>query len=229
MDASHAVRLLQFGDSMLPVGSFTFSNALEPAIQEGVVCDAETLQAFTRTATHRSATSDGIALLASHRVARAGAPIEQIIAVDRALFARKLNDEMRTQTVRMGKKLVEVGTAVVGTPLLKEWLEQLEQGMTPGTYPVGLGVVCADLDLSEQDAFAMHQHGAAMTVLNAALRLMKIDHRATQAILFEVNGHVDADYEEISGATLTDMATFAPMTDVLTAVHVRSHIRMFMT
>jgi len=31
------MRVLQFGDSVLPVGSFSFSNALEPAVQEGVV------------------------------------------------------------------------------------------------------------------------------------------------------------------------------------------------
>jgi urease accessory protein len=228
MDVAYAVRLLQFGDSMLPVGSFSFSSALEPAIQEGVVSDAETLRAFTRTATHRAATSDGIALLEAHRAARAGARIERIVGIDRAVLARKLNDEMRTQSVRMGKKLVEVGTAVVGTPLLKEWLEQIERGATPGTYPVALGVVGAELELAEQESFAIHQHGAALTVLNAALRLMKIDHLATQAILFEVNAQVESDYAEVSGAALTDMASFAPMTDILTAVHVRSHVRMFM-
>jgi urease accessory protein len=229
MDPARAVRLLQFGDSMLPVGSFSFSNSLEAAIQVGVVADLETLRAFTRTATHRAATSDGIALLETHRAVRAAAPVAHIIEIDRAVFARKLNEEMRTQTVRMGKKLVEVGTAVVGSPLLKECLEQIEQRTTPGTYPVALGVVCAELDLAEHESFAIHQHGAAMTVLNAALRLMKVDHLATQALLFEVNAHVDDDYAEVADATLTDMAAFAPITDILAAVHVRSHVRMFMT
>jgi urease accessory protein len=222
-----AVRLLQFGDSMLPVGSFSFSNALEPAIQEGVVRDLATLRAFVRTTTHRAATTDGIALLETHRAARAG-HTERIVGTDRAVFARKLNEEMRTQTVRMGKKLVEVGTTVVGSPRLAEWLELIEQGMAPGTYPVGLGLVCAELDLPEQESFAIHQYGAAMTVLSAALRLMKVDHLTTQAVLFEVNARVEGDYAEIAGAALTDMATFAPMTDILATIHVRSHIRMFM-
>ncbi len=39
-----AMRLLQFGDSMLPVGSFAFSNALESAVEQGVVHDVATLR-----------------------------------------------------------------------------------------------------------------------------------------------------------------------------------------
>ncbi|MFQ8889940.1 MAG: hypothetical protein ACLR7Z_17905 [Bilophila wadsworthia] len=30
-------RMMQFGDSMLPVGAFAFSNGLESAVQKGVV------------------------------------------------------------------------------------------------------------------------------------------------------------------------------------------------
>ena len=43
-----AMRLLQFGDSMLPVGSFAFSNALESAVEQGVVHDVVTLRGFVR-------------------------------------------------------------------------------------------------------------------------------------------------------------------------------------
>ena len=35
--ASRLVRVLQFGDSMFPVGGFTFSCGVESAIQTGVV------------------------------------------------------------------------------------------------------------------------------------------------------------------------------------------------
>ena len=45
--------MLQFGDSMFPIGGFAFSCGLESAIQKGVVTDAATLLAFARTATSR--------------------------------------------------------------------------------------------------------------------------------------------------------------------------------
>ena len=48
-------RMMQFGDSMLPVGAFAFSNGLESAVQKGVVHDAETLRQYTHTALEQAA------------------------------------------------------------------------------------------------------------------------------------------------------------------------------
>jgi urease accessory protein len=219
--------VLQFGDSLLPVGSFTFSNGLESAVQEEVVRDAVTLGEFVLASTQRAATSDGIALLEAHRAARE-ADIERIVRADRAVFERKLSEETRTMTVRMGRKLAEVANTAVSAPQLCRWLGRVRDGAAPGTYPVGLGVLFAELGSPEEDAFAVHQYGIAMTILSAALRLMRIDHRQVQAILAAVNGTAGDDYAAVSRASLLDMAGFAPMADILAAIHVRSHIRMFM-
>jgi len=221
------MRVLQFGDSLLPIGSFSFSNALESAVQAGVVRDAASLSEFVRALTRRAATSDGIALLEAHRGARER-DIERVVRADRAVFERKLGEETRTMTVRMGRKLAEVSATAVRAPLIGLWLERVRGGGTPGTYPVGLGVLFAELGSPEADAFAVHQYGVAMTTLSAALRLMRIDHRQVQAVLSAVDAAAEPDYAAARQASLSDMASFAPMTDILAAMHVRSHIRMFM-
>ena len=221
------MRVLQFGDSVLPIGSFSFSNALEAAVQEGVVWDAATLGEFVTAVARRAATSDGIALLEAHRAA-CNRDIGRIVAADRAVFERKLGEETRTMTVRMGRKLAEVGTAAVQAPLLGLWLDQVRDGITPGTHPVGLGILFAELGSPEEDAFAVHQYGVAMTMLSAALRLMRIDHRQVQALLYAADQAVPGDYAAVREASLSDMASFTPLADILAAVHVRSHVRMFM-
>ncbi len=96
------MRALQFGDSMLPVGAFSFSNGLEAAVQEGLVHDLETLGHFVHSATMQSATGDGVAVLAAHRAAQRD-DLARIEIADRAVYCRKLNEEMRTMTVRMGR------------------------------------------------------------------------------------------------------------------------------
>ena len=227
MSIARMMRVLQFGDSLLPIGSFSFSNGLESAVQEQVVRDAATLSEFVLTSVRRAATSDGIALLAAHRAAREG-DTERIARADRAVFERKLSEETRTMTVRMGRKLAEAATAAVTAPRLGCWLDQVRDGTAPGTYPAGLGVLFAELGSPEEDAFAVHQYGVAMTTLSAALRLMRIDHRQIQAILAAVNETTGDDYATASQASLADMAGFAPMADILAAIHVRSHVRMFM-
>ncbi|MCT8353976.1 urease accessory protein UreF, partial [Photorhabdus kayaii] len=43
MNALRLIRIMQFADSVLPVGAFSFSNGLESAIQSKIVYDVATL------------------------------------------------------------------------------------------------------------------------------------------------------------------------------------------
>jgi urease accessory protein len=65
-------------------------------------------------------------------------------------------------------------------------------------------------------------------ILSAALRLMKIGHVDTQRILYRLDAGADAAYEAAAAARLEDMAGFAPLTEILAAVHVKAHVRLFM-
>jgi urease accessory protein len=228
MTIARSMRMLQFGDTLLPVGSFAFSSGLESAVQLGEVNDAVTLAQFVRTGAHRAATCDGIALLAAYRGA-AAADLRRVRDADHAVMQRKLSEEARTMTTRMGRKLAEAATQTASAPVLTRWLAMIRAGAVPGTYPVGIGVLFADLRSPESDAFAVHQYGLAMNLLSAALRLMRVDHIQVQEILYRVDGVAEADYAEVRNAALSDMASFAPMTDVLAAIHARSDIRLFMS
>lgn len=220
-------RMLQFGDSMFPIGGFSFSGGLESAIQKGVVADAATLHAFTRTAVEQAARGDGIALIAAHRAASAG-DIDALIRIDEQVHVRKLSKEMRMMSVRMGKKFTEMGVQVIGAPLLRTWRECIETSVTPGCYPVALAVNFAVQGLPALGAFAVHQYGLAATTLSAALRLMRISHVETQKILYDINEGVEAAYESAAAARLSDMSGYAPLKEILAAVHTKAHVRLFM-
>jgi urease accessory protein len=221
------VRALQFGDSVFPVGGFAFSGGLESAIQKRVVTDTASLEAFTRTALEQAALGDGIAIVAAHRAAKTG-DVDALARIDRQVYARKLSSEMRTMTVRMGKKFAEMGAEVIGAPLLAAWRAKINTGDTPGCYPVSLAVNFAAQALPARDAFVVHQYGVASMILSAALRLMKISHVDTQRILYRLDAGADAAYEAAAAARLEDMAGFAPLTEILAAVHVKAHVRLFM-
>lgn len=226
-DATFLARMLQFGDSTFPVGSFSFSCGLESAIQKGVVSDVPTLRAFALTAVEQTARGDGIALIAAHRAAMAD-DVEALIRIDKQVEARKLSEEMRTMTVRMGKKFVEMSALMTGAPLLLKWRDCIESSATPGCYPVTLAVNFAVQDMSSLGAFTVHQYGVAATILGAALRLMRVSHIDTQHILYELNGRTAFAYENAAAACLSDMSGYAPLTDILAAVHTKSHVRLFM-
>lgn len=221
------LHLLQFGDSALPVGGFSFSNGLESAIQQNIVRDPDTLREFVLNAMRQAATGDGVALLCAHRAARAQ-DMPALVHIDRTTFERKLNEETRLMTVRMGRKLCELADAVIGDELNRDWLGRIKRAETAGTHPVSLAIALAALGIESRDAFGVQQYGVATTILSAALRLMRASFVDTQKILLDATATVAAVYEEVADAAIDDMASFAPMTDILAAVHVKGHVRMFM-
>jgi urease accessory protein len=225
--ATHLARTLQFGDSMLPIGGFSFSGGLESAIQKRIVTDAPTLLAFTRTAIEQANRGDGIGLVCAHRAARAG-DADELARIDAQVYARKLSGETRAMSVRMGKKFTELSAQVTGARTLEAWRERIGAGATPGTYPVALAVNFAAQGLSARDAFVVHQYGVATTILGAALRLMRIGHVETQRMIYELNTDAEAAYQCAASASLSDMAGFAPLAEILAAVHVKAHVRLFM-
>jgi urease accessory protein len=58
---------------------------------------------------------------------------------------------------------------------------------------------------------------------------MKVSHIETQTILYELTGQTAGMYEAAAAARLSDMASFAPLAEILAAVHTRAHVRLFMS
>lgn len=221
------LRLLQFGDSALPIGGFSFSHGLESATEHGLVHDAATLRAFLVTALHQAAAGDGVALVCGCRAAQAG-DLAALAAVDEETYGRKLNEETRLMTVRMGRKLAELSVAVLDDPLVTDWRDRIRDGRTPGTHPASLAATVTAMGIGPGDAFAVQQYSVATAILGAALRLMRISFVDTQRMLWETMAAVPATFAATADATLDDMAGFAPANDILAALHVKGHVRMFM-
>lgn len=224
---AHLARLLQFSDSTLPIGAFAFSNGLESALQTGIVTDADSLLPFVELALHQTARTDGVALLHAHRAALA-ADEAGLVAADRELFCRRVGEEQQLMLTRMGKKLAELALKICPSPMLTRWLAQIRSNETPGCLPVAQAITLAHLGADESEAFVVHQYGTASMILSAALRLMRIDHLETQRILFTAQGRVQDDYLAVRDLALGEMASFAPVFDVLVAHHTTVHVRLFM-
>ena len=214
---------------MLPVGAFAFSGGLESAIQKGVVTDAATLLAFARTAVEQAARGDGIArdLRASRRVQPATSTSWS--GSTSACYARKLYERDPHDVRAHGPEVRRAGVA--GDRRRRccaDWRERIRQAahrlLSRSPWPP----ISRRWGWRRATAFAVHQYGVAAMMLGAALRLMKISHVDTQRMLYRLNADVAAAYETAAAAGLSDMAGFAPLTEILAAVHVKAHVRLFM-
>lgn len=221
------IRLLQWADSAFPVGAFSFSNGLESASHTGVVYDARTLQAYVRTIALQAAFTDGVAALHSLRSARRN-DYEGILRADRALLLVKLNGEARTMQQRMGRKMAELGVHLLVSETMNRWLADIKEGIAPGTYPVAQGIVFSASGLNEEALYTAHQYGVISMILNAALRCIKVSHYDTQQILYRLGNESLQWLPEVRKLTLEEMNNFNPQADILSSLHEKGAMRMFM-
>lgn len=199
---------------------------MESAIQTGVVHNAETLKGFVRTALKQAASGDGIAVVAAHRAVLAG-DNDAILRVDRAVNNRKLNEEARLMATRMGKNWRKFLSIFL---TIRSWhggWHRLKRGHR-GTQPVTQAIVMAVQGIGEREVVVMHQYGIAMTILSAAMRLMRITHFETQHILFELNNDIETFCDIAACGDIEQMSSYVPVIDVLAAVHTKSFVRLFM-
>ncbi len=222
------MHLLQMTDSTFPVGTFSFSNGLETASHMGIVRDAQTLEQYTRSVARQGAFSDGVAALIAFRAANA-ASMDRIMEIDTGLMLFKMNDEARMMLQRMGKKLAELSASLFPeSTIINQWLNEINAGQSPGTYPVAQGLAFAAAGLDEEDLFASHQYGVINMVLSAALRCVRVSHYDTQLILQRLCQESDALYQEARNMTFDDMNAFVPEMDIFASLHEKGNMRMFM-
>lgn len=222
------MRLLAFTDSAFPVGTFSFSNTLETAVEEGFVHDAATLEAFARDIARQSAFTDGIVALHSMR-GYVRCDYASLLSADRSALLCKLNDESRLMTRRMGRKLAELAVKIFPDALLERWLGDIAADRTPGSYPAAQGMTFGACGLSEEELFCSQQYGAINMVLGAALRCLRVSHYDTQRILYRLGGESPRLYDRIRDAGPEDICSFAPQVDILASLHEQGLKRLFMS
>ena len=225
----HISHLIQFSDATFPVGTFSFSNGLETASYEKIVHDAASLEQYARAAARQAAFSDGVAALIAHRAAASG-DYEALTRIDRQLMLFKMNDEARMMLRRMGKKLAELGVSLFpGSEMLRQWLDDINDEKTPGSYPVAQGIVFSLAGISEEDLYASSQYGVINMILGAALRCVRVSHYETQEILFRIASEIPELFAEAKEMTFDDMNCFVPEMDILASLHEKGQMRMFMS
>lgn len=221
------MRLMQLTDSALPVGTFSFSNGLETAAQQGVVRDADSLEQYAGDIVRQAACTDGIAALHAFRSHRTGY-YDGIADADRALMLCKTGAEARQMLRRMGRKLAELATTLTGDAILERWLGDMRGGRAEGSYPATQGAVFAACGTDEHELFCSLCYGTAGMVLNAALRCVRVSHYDTQRILFRLGGSCGVLYDEVRDMELDEMHAFVPQIDILASMHEKGPSRMFM-
>ncbi len=221
------MRLLEMSDSQFPVGNFSFSNGLETASYEKIVHDADSLRQYVEAASIQSAFSDGIASIQAYR-AIGDNNYKEVLHADEEVILCKMNDEARQMVLRMGKKMAELMVHITDCKMMEHFLNDINAGLTAGTYPIAQAIAMHHAGVSEEEMFTSQQFGVINMILGAALRCVRVSHYDTQKIAYDMASRIAGDYLLVKEMGYEDMRAFVPGMDIMASLHEKGNMRMFM-
>jgi urease accessory protein len=224
---------LQLTDSGFPSGRYTLSYGLETMAQSGRLTtpsDPVALSGLLRDHLRLAVgPSDGIALACGHRATTGPDSLDLELATraDQRLTAVKLSREARETSTRTGRALLRAATPVFGAGALSSFGREIESKRSPGNHAVVLGVLSACLGVPRLQSVAGELFAFAASWVAAAVRLAVTDHRTAQAVLHDVRGDLAVAARSAAGKDVPDIASCAPLLDVMAMRHEETELRLF--
>jgi urease accessory protein len=134
-------RLLTWLSPGFPIGAFSFSHALEAAVESGVICERASLENWIRAIVVRgSGRIDGDILCGAHRAAVAG-DIEALVLANRSGIAFRATAEMAIETAAQGTAFLDTCRSAWREPLLERWAAMIDG--EPVCYAAAVGAATA--------------------------------------------------------------------------------------
>jgi urease accessory protein len=219
------IELLQFADSLFPIGAFAHGAGLEYLAQAGTLSNGAELRPLIEALLCGTlGPCDGAVLAAASRLA-ARADLDGVVALDRALDAMKPARQTRQASRQMGRQTARLAAAMICDPVLQRFAELVGQGRTPGHHASAFGVVAGRKGWPAEAAAAAFLYAGAAALVSAGLRLLPLGQLEGQQILSALKPTIAALADRASRAGVP--WSFAPAMEIAAMRHARLDNRLF--
>jgi urease accessory protein len=219
------LRLMWLASPALPVGGFSYSEGLEPAVEAGLV---------------GGETQAGDWLLAQLQLSLARADLPVCVQAFDAwrrsdgASARALNDwvlqtresaELRLQTEQMGRSLSE--WLRLGEYAADARVGQLASLSPAPTWPVVFALACALTEASREDAALAFAFSWAENMAQAAIKAVPLGQAGAQRVLGRLIAALPGALDTALACGPDQRQSFTPMLAILSAQHEVQYSRLF--
>ncbi len=219
----YQLALQQLTDSALPTGAFAHSLGFETYIERGLVHDEATFGVWLAAFVGQQLSySDGLAI----RFLYEGVPVAEL---DSLLTAQLLPRQLREASIKMGSRLLEIGTEVFPSPALAEYRDLVTTGRAAGHQPLAFAVVARSLGVPSTEALAAYLFATVTSLTQNAVRAIPLGQNAGQRLLRKAHDDVAAAVGRVGHLTPDDFGAVSPGLEISQMRHERQRARMFMS
>ena len=217
------IQLIWLASPALPVGGFSYSEALEAAIDHERVHDETSCVEWLADQLHLSQARGDMALMAQAIPAWQAMNTERLRALSAWVHATRETHEMRLQTEQMGRSLLD--WLRIQNKANAEALALCNE-MRP-TYPMAMSLALSLAQAPLEQALQAYAFGWAENMTQAALKAVPLGQISGQKILARLAHEIPEAVQHAISLSDDERQAFCPMLAVLSSRHETQYSRLF--
>jgi urease accessory protein len=221
--ATELLQLIWLASPALPVGGFSYSEALEAAIDHEHVHDEASCAEWLADQLHLSQARGDMALMAQAIPAWQTMNTARLQQLSAWVHASRETQEMRLQTEQMGRSLLDwlrIQNKATETAL------QLCSELRP-TYPMTMSLALSLAHAPLEQALQAYAFGWAENMTQAALKAVPLGQVSGQKILARLAQEIPEAVQHAMALSDDARQAFCPMLAVMSARHETQYSRLF--
>jgi len=218
------IELMRLASPALPVGGFSYSEALEAAVDSGRVGSFDSAREWLLDQLHLSVARCDLPLLAAAHEAWSHDDVERIDALNAWATRVRETRELLLQMQQMGRSLVEWLRQRAGTDAAIAHAAALQPAPA---WPVVFALAAARVGATRHDSLVCFAIGWAENMVQAAIKAVPLGQSAGQRLLDALAAAVPDAVQKALTMTPDERQAFAPMLAILSARHETQYSRLF--
>jgi urease accessory protein len=227
LSASALLQLMQLASPALPVGGFSYSEALEAAVNAGIVSDEASAQTWLLGQLHLSLSRSDLAVVHKSFGAWQRADFEHISELNAWVTTTRETAELRQQTEQMGRSLCAWMKNRSADQDHEAAMSHLAQLAPAPTWPVAFALAALHTGAPCREALLSFGFGWAENMMQAALKSVPLGQSAGQRILAALSADIPGAVDHAMALMDSERVAFTPMLAILSAQHETQYSRLF--
>ena len=227
IESEKLLRLMTWLSPSFPVGGYSFSHALETAIELDIATDVQGLTDWLRAdLTEGSGRVDAIFLCQAWQ-AIADGDMAAFVDVASLAAAMRGTAEFNLESQTQGAAFVSTVRAVWPNEMMDKALAALAaEGINP-VLPVAVGLACAVNNIPLAPSVATYLHAWVANLVSAAVRAVPLGQTDGQRAIAVLEADVVQVADEATRSDLDDIGSASVMVDILSMQHETQYTRIF--